>query len=547
VLRSLDEAVDRERTRSSRSWAVEIVTAAEERHVPIAAATEREIIRPMVEALDVETCHEAYAAAWGRGEWIVSVAGNVDLGPDAEEALRDAWEASLAIPVEAKESRADAPFAYASDPAKAGAIASRAHQDEFDLEQVVFENGVRLHVKKTDFKEKQILAFALVGEGELALDPKDRVLGIVAPSVFTGGGLGAHDADQLRRLTAGRSVAVGFDVAEQAFSLGGPTTMEDLLLQCEIMRAYLVDAGWREEGLRQFKQQIPVLFETFEHKEQGPLTLEYLPELYSNDARMVFPTRERFESLTTAEVRDWLRKSLDAAPIDLVFVGDLDVDAAVAAAARTFGTLPQRRARDPHEDRRSPMQARTGLRRDYTIDAEDPKTFVMIAFPTTDGMEAATRRRLGFLGQVLSDRLRVQVREKLGASYSPSAFSQSSETTPRDGWIAIQASAEPGKVEELVEACLAAADGMATSGLTDEEIERARKPAQARIKEGLRTNGYWVRALSGLHEGKDAFADMRTAPTFFDSIGRADLEPLAKEFLGKSRASIAVVAPRTSE
>jgi len=544
MLRSLDEAVDREPTRSSRSWATELVVASEERHVPVAAAAEREIYRPMIEALDAKTCHEAYAASWNRGEWIVSVSGNVDLGPDAERSVREAWEASLAIPVEAKESRADAPFAYACDPAKTGAIASRSHQDEFDLEQVVFENGVRLHVKKTDFKQKQILAYALVGEGELALDPEDRILGIAAPPVVTGGGLGAHDADQLRRLTAGRTVGVGFDVGEQAFSLGGPTTSEDLLLQCEIMRAYLVDAGWREEGLRQLKQQIPVWFESFEHQPQGPLTLEFLPEFYSNDARARFPSRERFESLKTSEVRDWLRASLDTAPIDLVFVGDLDVDAVVDAAAKTFGTLPERRARDPHEERLTPMDLRTGLRRDYAIDTEDPKTLVMIAYPATDGRDTATRRRLQFLGQLLSDRLRVQVREKLGASYSPSAGAQASETTPRDGWIAIQATAEPGKAEELVEACLAAADEMSTGSLTPEEIDRQRKPEQARIRERLRTNGYWLQALSGLHQGKDAFADMRTYPTWVDSIGPAELEPLAKEYLGKSRASVAVVAPK---
>ena len=88
---------------------------------------------------------------------------------------------------------------------------------------------------------------------------------------------------------------------------------------------------------------------------------------------------------------------------------------------------------------------------------------------------------------------------------------------------------------------------MATGGLTDEEIDRQRKPVQAKIREGLRTNGYWLRALWGLHEGKDAFADMRTHATYVDSIGRADLEPLAKEYLGRSRASIAVVAPKPGQ
>jgi zinc protease len=474
------------------------------------------------------------------------VSGNVDLGADASRVVREAWEKGFSAPVEARAAEASAPFAYASDPATKGAIASRSHADEFDLEEVTFENGVRLHVKKTDFQEKQILAYALVGEGELAIDPKDRVLAIAAPLVLVGGGLEAHDQDQIRRLTAGRAVGVGLSLGEQAFVLGGATTREDLLLQCELMRAYLVAPGWREEGLRQLAKQVPVIFESFEHQPQGPITREFLPELYSGDERMKFPDRARFESLTTDEVKKWLQASLEAAPIDLVFVGDLDVESVVEDVARTFGTLPERRARDPHEDRRNPVEITQGLRRDFSIDTEVPKTFVLIAYPATDGREAATRRRLEFLSRVLMDRLRVQVREKLGAAYAPSAGVRVSETIPKDGWIGVQAMAEPEETEKLVEACLTVADEMAAEGLTEEEIERQRNPGRAEIRERLRTNSYWLDALSDLHAGKDVFADLRTYPTFIDSIEVAELDQLAKEYLGRARASIVTVAPKAA-
>jgi hypothetical protein len=40
---------------------------------------------------------------------------------------------------------------------------------------------------------------------------------------------------------------------------------------------------------------------------------------------------------------------------------------------------------------------------------------------------------------------------------------------------------------------------------------------------------------------------MRTYPTYVDSMSREELEPLAKESLGKARASVAVVAPKASD
>jgi zinc protease len=544
ALRGLDEAVERERTRSSASCVSELLEAAEERHVATSAETDRSIYKPMIEALDAKACSAAYTKAWKEGATILGATGNLDLGADAEKRLEEALRASRKVPVEAREKAEKKPFAYSSDPARAGAIAKRAHVDEFDLDEVVFENGVRLHVKKTDFKEKQVYASAQIGEGELSLDVKQRVLRFAAAAALTGGGLGAHDADELRRLTAGKTVGVGFEVGDQSFELGGPTTREDLLLECELMRAYLVDPGWREEGLRQFEKQVPVLFDSLEHQPGGPITLSFLPELYSGDERTKFPERAQFEGVTTAAEKEWLGASLGDAPIDLALVGDLDVEAAVTAAARTFGLLPKRRAADRHEYRRGPVELVPGLRRTYEIDTEVPKSLILISYPATDGRDSTTRRRLSFLANVLSDRLRVEVREKLGASYSPGAGVAIGEVRPNDGWIAVQAMAEPDKAEELAETCVKVADLMAEQGLTQEEVERQRKPAQAEIRDRLRTNEYWLEVLSRLHWNEKAFDDARTFPTYVDTIQAADLDPLAKAYLGKARASVAIVAPK---
>src|SRR6185295_17037286 len=123
-----------------------------------------------------------------------SASGKLDLGPDGSKKLQEAYETSLKTPVEKRAKEEEKPFAYASDPAKSGEIASRSHVDEFDLEEVVFANGVRLHVKKTDFKEKQILVSVAIGEGTLSAEPKQQALLTSISETFELGGLGAHSA-----------------------------------------------------------------------------------------------------------------------------------------------------------------------------------------------------------------------------------------------------------------------------------------------------------------------------------------------------------------
>jgi zinc protease len=543
TLRGLDEAVAREKTQSSQGLVEQLVDAAEDRVVTVSATTQRALEKPLLEALTAKQCSETFAEAWKKGTLLVEAAGKIDLGPDGAKKLQDAYEASAKTPVEARKKEEEKPFAYVSDPAKAGAVASRSHVDEFDVEEVTFENGVKLRMKKTDFKEKQLLVSVLVGEGELTAEPKQQALSTAVGETFELGGLGAHSADDLRRLNAGRVIGVGFGIGPQSFNFSGGTTKEDLVRELELVRAYMTDPGWREDGLRQFQKSIPLFFDSLDHRHGGPITRQFVPEYHSGDERFRFPERSEFEAVTIPAMKDWLAPRLGDAPIDVALVGDLDVDAAIAAVAQTLGTLPKRRGPEAHEENRKPVDLKAGLRRSYEIDTEVPKTLVLIFFPTADGRDVTMRRRLSFLSDVLGDRLRVSVREKLGATYSPGAGAQLGEVYPNDGTIVIQCMSDPDKVDALVDACLQSADDMATKGLNEDEVDRQRKPAQANVRDTVRKNGYWLDELSRLHSIPSVFDEMRTLAKFYDDVKVADLDPLAKEYLKKERASVAIVAP----
>ena len=59
-------------------------------------------------------------------------------------------------------------------------------------------------------------------------------------------------------------------------------------------------------------------------------------------------------------------------------------------------------------------------------------------------------RRLNVLADVVSERLRVKIREKLGVSYSPFAFNRSSRAYPGYGVFHIYIHVDPQKAEMVV-------------------------------------------------------------------------------------------------
>lgn len=542
ALRALDEAVEREATRPSASWVREILGAAEERLVPTTAATDRELLRPAIEALTPEACRDALRAEWGRGHLRLSAVGGLDLGADGPARLLAAWEDSGRVEVAPPPELADRAFAYASRAEDAGEVAARSVAEDLGLTQVAFANGVRLNVKATDFRERQVLVLARVGQGLLTLPPERFPVAWMAGQAFDQFALGQHDPDELRRLTAGRQVGATFSVGENAFVLRGSTTPDDLLLQLDLMRATLVDPGWREEALAEVRRGLPPIFEQLAHDPSGPLQLSFLRRLHSGDPRFALPPREALEAVTLDEIRAWLAPLLAGSPIELTVVGDVDVEAVVAAAARTFGALPPRAQPADHAERLQVALA-SGLHDEATIETELDKSLLFLVQPLTDGRDAAVRRRLNLLGRVVDDRLRVLVREREGLAYSPGAAVNASDVYPGVGYLLMNVFADPARVADARKACLSIADSLATDGVTAEELERMRTPLLAQLRDQMRNNGFWLGVLQDCQARPAALDEIRRVESDYLAITAETLGALAKQYLGSARASWLVVTP----
>ncbi len=543
ALRSLDEAVVRESTRSTISYVGSILYAAENRSVPANAETRRSIYKPAVEKLTIEACHKALAESWSKGKIAIEGSGFADLGEKGGEVLLAAFEKSQKTEVSPPKKIESQGFAYASDPSKKGKIQSRDHVEDLDFHTLAFENGVYLNVKKTDFKQEQVLMTCRFGEGMLTSDTP-QVITAVGNDVFNLGGLGAHSEDELRRLTAGKLVGVNFSVGEDVFVLGGGTSPSDFLLQCELTCAYIKDPGLREEGLRQVQKVLPQIFQSLDHQHQGPLIRNFFPDLYSRHPRFVFPAIEKLMAITLGDVKEWVTPHLLDSPMEVTIIGDIDVASVIESCAATFGMLPKRGKPERFEKRRVAPPLKKGFHSTYEIDTQVPKTLVFMLFPTTDGIDVKRRRNLQFLSSVVNDRLRLHVREKLGAAYSPGAQNSASTVYPGNGYIGIQAMSDPDKVETLQVACLEVAKDLSENGVTQEEVDRLIEPELASIRDAQRVNGYWLNVLNEAQSRPESLTELRSFEEHYRNMKAKPLTELAKKYLTEASASILVVSPK---
>lgn len=539
----LEQAVKRASTRRSPSLAGQLVNAVADRSIFTTPDLNLALYDSVLDQVSVDDCLNALREVWAVPHRYVSVIGNARIEGEASDQIAAVFEASSEVAVAAPPAIETATFAYSSF-GPVGEVVSQEWVEDLDLTLLTFANGVRLNIKQTDFEAGRILMNVRLGGGQLT-EPADQPgIGIFAASVFTQGGLGAHSSDELRRILAGRNVGVDFSVASDAFTFSGATTPEDLLLQLQLTAAYITDPGYRPEAERQIRKGIDRYYASMAHRTDGPIQLEVIRMLADGDTRFGMPLQSQIDSRQLSEVTAWLEPVLADGALEIALVGDLDPQAAIDAVAQTLGALPGRTAKPDYTAERQVRFPAEPFEKSYTVPTEIPKGVVALFWPTTDSMDVHVARRLSVLANVLTDRLRIRIREELGGAYSPYAASRPSDTYEKYGFLMSQITVEPDMAEQIADAATELAASLASDGVSEDELNRAREPILTSLRESARTNGYWLAAvLSRAQEFPQRLDWSRSRYSDFEAIRASEIDVLAGAYLGADKVFRVVVLP----
>ncbi len=498
-----------------------------------------------IASVKIEDCLEAFRDSWKSKDIQIFMGGNIKLD-DSSNALLAVYHDSAKLEVAAPKRHEDSAFAY-SNIGKIGKVDSRHEVNDLEITQVVFANQVRVNVKKSDFEKNSVRILVSFGGGKLEA-PLDMP-GIIpyAQSVFHGAGLEKHSVDDLRRIFASKSVGVDFSVGDDSFVLGGKTTPEDFNSQVQLMCAYLTAPGYREEADRQFKKNLDAIYTELEHTAEGVMQNQVIGFIHKDDPRFSFPKRAIMESRNLAELRMWLTPALQKSYLEISVIGDVDVDKVIASLMSTFGALPDRMAKKQDFAEARKVSMPTGIRdKDFTFVTEIPRAYALAYWPTEDMLDIKRTRRLVLLGEIFDDRLRLKIREELGETYSPAGYHVASDTFPGYGYMTAMATLKPEQVAKVKPMFLNIAQGI-SSGITDDEFQRAREPQMQQLVQMRRDNKYWLtRVLVNAQAQPYRLDWCRSLIDDFSGIKKEEIEALAKQYLGKEKSITIGLMPQAA-
>lgn len=491
-----------------------------------------------------EACHKALKGFWNT-EDITLVLSVPEEPQNAERALAALYQRSKMVSVEAEVEKKVAAFGYI-DFGEAGTVVKEKHIEDLDIYQLEFSNGVKVSYKKTDFDKNQILMNASFGTGKLGMPQDKSGLDMLAGAVANGGGLGKHSADDLRTLLAGKNVGVVLGIGDDSFSIGGATTPDDLELQLQLLCASLTDPGFRPEAERQFKAQLPMLFSQLKHSAQGAQA-KMSGWLHGGDGRFTIPTLEEAQALGTADVVNWIKPQMLESALEIGIVGDLDTEKLVPLLAKTVGALPKRKPMLVVDDVLKTITVpETPVTKRFGFESKVPTGLAIVGWKAEDNTnhDVNLARRAGILAEVLSDRMRVKLREELGDAYSPGATAQLSDTYKNVGFVLAYSPVKPEDLDNVSKVIVELGDKLAKEGATEDELKRALTPRIGMLAKSLRQNSYWLGSVVAQSQTRPYMLDWaRGRDADYKSISLEDINALAKKYLGSERSLSVKIAP----
>ena len=544
---SLSDAAKQASTRRSSSLANGIVGTLGSKAIITTPQTDLEIYQAVKPKLTLDTVNGYFRSAFGQMPNVLHITTKTPI-TDPQSTVMAALQESGKVAVTAPEQTTNKAFAY-SNFGKAGKILQDKMITDLGIRTIRFANNVRLNIKKTDF-EKGTVRFGLrYGDGLKSVPSDKGSLGIFMSNMSGVGGLQAHSYEELERMMAGKQVSLGLTVGDDNFGASGSTTSADLGLQMKLLAAYMTSGGYRPEADSLWQNNVGIIASQLDALPQTIAQTQVPRLIASGDKRFGIGDGKELASRNIAEIKAILDPIAKTAPIEIAIVGDIDEAAAIKAVAESFGAMPKRAASNT-TDSKARLVSFPKDRQTVVLyhKGKPDQGFLQTFWPATDNKDQKSDTTRNLTSNVMRLLLLDEVREKLGATYSPSANSYAADDYAGYGYLSASVIAAPDKMDIISAAIKKVTKEMRDAPVSDDVLLRARKPILEAIEKSERENGAWLGLANIAQSEPEKLDRRRKRKAILEAVTVTDIQTAAKQYLSDdAELEIRIVSESTKK
>ncbi len=355
-------------------------------------------------------------------------------------------------------------------------------------------NGVRVLLKRTDFKDDEIVFRALSPGGTSLAADEDYIAAATGTSVVTQSGIGEFSLVDLRKVLAGKAVRVSPFIASTGEGMSGSASPADVETMFQLIYLYFTAPRRDEDAYLSFKSRMNAFLANRSADPNTAFRDTITVTLTQHHFRTRPPSQELYEEMDLDKSLAFYRdRFADASDFTFVFVGTFDPDSLRALIQTYLGGLPSTGREETWRD--EGIMPPTGVIEKTVYRGIEPKSRTQIVFTGPFEWTRENRYAIRSLASALRIRLREVLREDMGGTYGVGVSGVGIRDPRQEYTFRISFGTAPERLEELTGAVFQQIDSIKTFGPTQEDIDKVKEIQRRERETNLRENGYWLSQL----------------------------------------------------
>lgn len=385
-------------------------------------------------------------------------------------------------------------------PLPSARLISERINENLEIREWIFENGVKVWLKQTDFDENMVGWSGYQEGGYSNIDDIDIYSAKALTMVMQFVGAGPHSLDDISRLTDSVPGVFRWMISEARTQLMGQATREGLLPSLQHLWLESQHSNFTSESLEKVKS---ILITRLSNDDDPETTFakrrtEILHRSHPRKRRMELEDVETILLDAVEEAYDALIKPLSG--MHFAVIGNFEWGEMREVLSQTLGACPP--AEQFGFQDRGIRLLEDSVRHEIRV-FDEPKGEVEFHFVHTKPCSTKQRYEARILTAILQERLRKSLREKEAGTYHVGAkwnYNRYTEQIHFD----VGFGCSPDRVTELEVKARAIVDAFTLEGITSEELELERGKMLRAYEKSIKRNNYWQSRMSvSIRAGRD--------------------------------------------
>ncbi|MDU1892396.1 MAG: insulinase family protein [Dysgonomonas sp.] len=403
-------------------------------------------------------------------------------------------------------------------------------------------NGMKVVLKKTDFKDDQIMMTSVAYGGTSLVSDKDVYNASMASSVPSVGGIGNFSATDLKKVLAGKSANVRPSISSYTQGLGGSSTIKDVETLLQLTYLHFTAPRKDEGAYSTLMDMIKNQLKNLANDPSFIYSMKISETVYGNNPRMKSMTLEDAENMNYDRIIEIYKEAFaNPGSFTFTFVGTIDEAAMKPLVEQYLASLPAGNKDATYKDVNANIQ-KGKIENIFDQEMQTPKSSVFELYSGTLKRDQKTQISLSFLKQILDIVFVRTVREEAGGTYGVRTQYDINRIPAGQTKLQMSFDTDPERVAIISPIITRDLKNIAENGPEEEDFQKVKEYMLKKNQEDIKQNGYWLNILNTYHfYNEDNHSNYLETVT---ALTRDDIKNITKELISQDNIINVVMNPK---